>query len=428
MSRRPHPAATKILGAVALLHNFCFWGLASMFPLYATSRLEFSQAQATSAYGLVLGIALAMPALGGLVLARLRSSTAPQQRVRIAQAALLCLGCASLLLLVGSPNFIMVGGALLALGYGLFWPTVITIVGDAYKTCEPMRDDGFVVFYVVSTIGTFATQALASSVVARLDWTGFYVMLALASVLGIAVLTVATWHVASAATAGRAASTRRPLTSGDRRRVLGVLLLALFCLVFWMGCSQMGGSVVFFAQNFVDRRVLGWDVPPTMFLSVFALFVVALAPLVAAVWRRFEARGRLPSAPMKIAISIAFIAASFLLLSVAARDLAPDGSQGVSAAVLLLFYVLQAAAVAILGPVGLSMVTRWAPDGWVERLTGVWFFATGLGGLLGGYAAAASSRSPSSEYGAFAVILAVATIGLMVSRRRIERLGPHSEV
>ena len=123
MSQHPHPAATKILGAVALLHNFCFWGLASMFPLYATSRLEFSQAQATSAYGLVLGIALAMPALGGLVLARLRSSTAPQQRVRIAQAALLCLGCASLLLLVGSPNFIMVGGALLALGYGLFWPT-----------------------------------------------------------------------------------------------------------------------------------------------------------------------------------------------------------------------------------------------------------------------------------------------------------------
>jgi len=51
-----------------------------------------------------------------------------------------------------------------------------------------------------------------------------------------------------------------------------------------------------------------------------------------------------------------------------------------------------------------------------------------LGGLLGGYAAAASSRSPSSEYGAFAVILAVATMGLMVSRRRIERLGPHSEV
>ena len=428
MSRRPHPAATKILGAVALLHNFCFWGLASMFPLYATSRLEFSQAQATSAYGLVLGIALAMPALGGLVLARLRSSTAPQQRVRIAQAALLCLGCAPLLLLVGSPNFIMVGGALLALGYGLFWPTVITIVGDAYKTCEPMRDDGFVVFYVVSTIGTFAAQALAGSVVARLDWTGFYVMLALASVLGIAVLAVATWHVASAATAGRAASTRRPLTSGDRRRVLGVLLLALFCVVFWMGCSQMGGSVVFFAQNFVDRCVLGWDVPPTMFLSVFALFVVVLAPLAAAVWRRLEARGGQPSAPMKIAISIAFIAASFLLLSVAARDLAPDGSQGVSAAVLLLFYVLQAAAVAILGPVGLSMVTRWAPNGWVERLTGVWFFATGLGGLLGGYAAAASSRSPSSEYGAFAVILAVAAIGLMVSRRRIERLGPQSEV
>ncbi len=186
MSPRPHPAATKILGGVALLHNFCFWGVASMFPLYATSRLDFSQARATLSYGLMLGVALAMPALGGLVVSRLRSAAAaPQQRVRIAQAALLCLGGASLLLLVPSLNFTVVGGVLLALGYGLFWPTVVTMVSDAYKAGESStspsstRDDGFVVFYVVSTIGTFATQALAGSVVARLDWTGFYVMLAL---------------------------------------------------------------------------------------------------------------------------------------------------------------------------------------------------------------------------------------------------------
>jgi POT family proton-dependent oligopeptide transporter len=427
MSWRSHPAATKILGGVALLHNFCFWGLASMFPFYATSRLEFSQARATSSYGLMLGVALAMPALGGLVVCRF----APQQHVRIAQAALLFLGGAALLLLVPSPNFTVGGGVLLALGYGLFWPTVVTMVSDAYDAGEPStspsskRDDGFVMFYVVSTIGTFATQVLAGSVVARLDWTGFYVMLALAAVLGVVVLALATRRVAVAASANGAASKREALSPHERRRVLGVLLLALFCLVFWMGCSQMGGSVVFFAQNFVDRRVLGWEVPPTLFLSVFALFVVALAPLVAAVWHRLEDRGVPLSAPEKIAISIAFIAASFLLLSVAAQDLAPDGSQGVSAAVLLSFYVLQAVAVAILGPVGLSMVTRWAPDGWVERLTGVWFFSTGLGGLLGGYAAAAaSSRAPSIEYGAFAVVLGAACIGLFATRHRIERLGP----
>ncbi len=66
----------------------------------------------------------------------------------------------------------------------------VTIVSDAYSAGESStspsstRDGGFVIFYVVSTIGTFATQALAGSVVARLDWTGFYVMLALAAVFG----------------------------------------------------------------------------------------------------------------------------------------------------------------------------------------------------------------------------------------------------
>ena len=305
MWRRSHPAATKILDGAALLHNFCFWGVASMFPLYATSRLEYSQAQATSLYGLMLGVALAMPALGGLVVSRLRSAAAPVQRVRIAQVALVCLGSTSLLWLVPSPNFTVVGGVLLALGYGLFWPTVVTMVSDAYKAGESStspsstRDDGFVVFYVVSTIGTFATQALAGSVVARLDWTGFYVMLALVAVLGVVVLALGTQRVAAAASANRAPTKREALSPHERRRVLGVLSLALFCLVFWMDCSQMGRSVLFFAQNFVDLRVLGREVPPTLFLSAFALFVVALAPLVAAVWRQLEDRGAPQSAPKK---------------------------------------------------------------------------------------------------------------------------------
>ena len=197
---------------------------------------------------------------------------------------------------------------------------------------------------------------------ARLDWTGFYVMLALAAVSGVVVLGLPTLRVAAAASANRAASKEAALSPHERRRVLGVLLLALFCLVFWMGCSQMGGSVVFFAQNFVDRRVLDWEVPPTLFLSAFALFVVAFAPLVAAVWRRLDDRGAPQSAPTKITISVACLAVSFLLLSVAAQDLASDGSQRVSAAVLLAFYLLQAAAVAIVGLVGLSILVQTAPQ------------------------------------------------------------------
>ncbi len=214
-----------------------------MFPLYATSRLGFSQERAMSSYGLMLGLAFMMPALGGFAVSRLRSAAAPQRRVRIAQAALLCLCSGSLLFLVGSPNFTLVGAVLLTLGYGLFWPTVVTMVSDAYNVGESStstrskRDDGFVIFYMVSTMGTFATQALAGPVVVRLDWTGFYVMLALAAVLGVVVLALATRRVTAVAIAGGAANKREALSPHEKRRVLGVLLLALFCLVFYVGCG-----------------------------------------------------------------------------------------------------------------------------------------------------------------------------------------------
>ncbi len=255
MNWRSLPAATKILSGVALLHNFCFWGLASIFPLYATSRLGFSQERAMSWYGLMLGLAFAMPALGGFAVSRLRSAAAPQRRVRIAQAALLCLCSGSLLFLVGSPNFTLVGAVLLTLGYGLFWPTVVTMVSDAYNVGESStstkskRDDGFVIFYMVSTIGTFATQALAGPVVVRLDWTGFYVMLALAAVLGVVVLGLATRRVTAVAIAGGG-----PPVRGKRCRPMKSAACWGFCCLRCSAWCSMWAAVRWAVRWCFSRR------------------------------------------------------------------------------------------------------------------------------------------------------------------------------
>jgi len=203
------------------------------------------------------------------------------------------------------------------------------------------------------------------------------------------------------------------------------LILAVFSIIFWMGCSQMGSSVLFFSQNFVNRHLLGFEVPPTVFLSFFALSVVILGPVMAIFWRFLNQTEIQLSAPRKMAISLILLALSFLVISIAAMGLVLDESKGiVNPTYLFAFYFLQACAVIMMAPIGFAFVTKWAPMEWTGRLTGVWFSATGLGSFLGGYAKNAIDNvlSPLYFYEVFFLVIFCAAIGLLAMNRRIIKM------
>ncbi len=66
-SGQKHPIGMYTLSITALFQNFGFWGVVSFFPLYLTGESQYSEADATKAYGVFLGIATALPLLGGYV-------------------------------------------------------------------------------------------------------------------------------------------------------------------------------------------------------------------------------------------------------------------------------------------------------------------------------------------------------------------------
>ena len=187
----------------------------------------------------------------------------------------------------------------------------------------------------------------------------------------------------------------------------------------------MGSSVFFFAKNFVHRRIFGVEIPPTVFLSFFALSVIILGPVMAIFWRFLSQTEAQLSAPRKLAISLIFLALSYVVISMAAMGLVLDGDEGgVNSTYLFAFYFLQAGAVIIMAPIGLAFVTKWAPFEWTGRLTGVWISAGGLGSFLGGYVsiAIADVLSPLYLYGVFFVVIFCAAIGLLSINRLIVNL------
>jgi dipeptide/tripeptide permease len=79
-----------------------------------------------------------------------------------------------------------------------------------------------------------------------------------------------------------------PLTAEEWQRIVVILIISLFSIVFWMGFEQSGGTLNLFADQQVDRNVLGWEMPASVLQSVNPLFIILLAPVFTRLWNGLD--------------------------------------------------------------------------------------------------------------------------------------------
>jgi POT family proton-dependent oligopeptide transporter len=190
--------------------------------------------------------------------------------------------------------------------------------------------------------------------------------------------------------------------------VVAVFFLA--AMLFWGAFEQGGSTLALFGDRLSDNRVLGWTFPSSWYQSIGPVFVFTLAPVFAWGWPRLGAKQ--PSSPLKFALGLAFLAASFALMIPAAR-LTAVGL--VSPLWLVGLFFLQTLGELCLSPVGLSAVTRLAPAKWAGVVMGVWFLADALGNKLAGVLAGEfTAADPERLTGFFEVQTAIIAGGALV--------------
>ena len=160
--------------------------------------------------------------------------------------------------------------------------------------------------------------------------------------------------------AGIAYAARQPGDDAQRMAAIGVLFIA--AMIFWAIFEQAGTTIALFADQLTRTDILGVPFPSSWFQSINPIFVILLAPVFAALWVGLGARQ--PSPAVKFAIGLVFLSASFLLM-VPAATLAASGK--VSPLWLIGLFLLQTIGELLLSPVGLSTMTKLAP----ERMTGL---------------------------------------------------------
>jgi len=172
------------------------------------------------------------------------------------------------------------------------------------------------------------------------------------------------------------------LSGEERRRALVMLALFAASVIFWAGYYQQGGSFNLFAERYTNRHILGWDMPAGVLQAVNPLFVITFAGVFAALWIALGKRGRDPTASAKFGWALLLLGLGFLVMYFAAQRVL--AGHLVLPTWLVFTYFLHTCGELCISPVGLSYMSKLAPQRFVGQAMGVWFLSLALGGNLAG--------------------------------------------
>jgi proton-dependent oligopeptide transporter, POT family len=345
-------------------------------------------------------------------------------------------------------NSFFLGLILIVLGTGLLKPNISSIVGQLYPVGSSKRDAGFSIFYMGINLGGFIAP-IACSTVAEYDMhLGFGLaglgmvfgliqykltgkslegfgeepvvispaekasqkkLRGITSVIGIAGIVLVTIlftgivPIDAPAIAGASGTVIAivgfgylgyviafgGLQKADKNKVGVIAILFIFSAMFWSGFEQAGSTLNLFAERFTDRTIMGWEIPTGYFQSINSLFIIIFAPFFAALWVWLGRMHLEPSSPLKFTFGLLLLGLGFFVMYFATK-IAASGDLA-APSWLIITYLLHTFGELSLSPVGLSLVTKLAPNGYGGQMMGIWFLSVALGNLFAGIIAGEAS-------------------------------------
>lgn len=429
-----HPKALWMLFSAEFWERFCYYGMRAILVVYVAemfySQLEAAKAkeQASLIYGGYTALVYATGIFGGALADRYLG----YQRAILLGGSLMALGM--FLLLYPSFNMFLIGLSVLIVGNGMFKPNISTMVGQLYEPKDPRRDSGFTIFYMGINLGAFFAPLLCSTFIGAYFGAKYgFLAAGIGMIIGVIVfqsLRGMLGHVGKPKEQNAGMAPIGLVLLGSflvvpivyfllsQEKILGpILLLAMLSLtayfvyagvksgermqldryvamlilfyanvLFWALFEQAGSSLNFLAKDFCTTP-LGLHF--SVFQSFNAIFIVALAPLFAALWPWLDKFNLNPSIPRKFAIALIAVGAGFLVLVLSIQTLQPG--QKMFWGVLGLTYLIHTIAELCLSPIGLSMVTKLATKKDVGLAMGGWFLSTACANYLAGVIASIAS-------------------------------------
>lgn len=405
------PKGLTILFLTEMWDQFSFFGMRALLVLYMTKHLAMRQQDASWAYGIYAASVYLTPVLGGILTDRWLT----RRSAVITGGLIMAAGH----FMMASEQLLFPALATIAIGNGLFLPSLPSQIDSLYAPEDPRRKSAYNIYYVGINLGAFAAPLVIGTI--GETW-GFHWGFAAA---GLGMLIALVTYVAGSAhlppephRARRATAqpTERDSLSREDITQRAVLLLAIAgaVVVFRGAYEQLGNTIALWADQSIDRAITAsFTIPVTWFQSLNPLLVFLLTPTLVAHWTRLAARNQEPPSVLKMTIGAAMVASSYWMIAAASYWSEHHPGTHLGWWWLALFIVVMTAGELFILPVGLGLFGRLAPRGFTATTIATWFFAGFFGNLLAGWIGTLWGPVSHGYFFAVAGTVALAAAGLL---------------
>ena len=300
-----HPIGLTILFFTEMWERFSYYGMRALLVLYIASTIDngglgWTKAEAIYLYGWYTMLVYVMSIPGGIIADKYLG-----QKKSVLYGAIILVAGHGILAVEALWAF-YAGLSLIIFGVGMLKPNISTMVGGLYEPGDIRRDKGFTLFYIGINIGAFLSALIVGYVGEKIGWHYGFGLAGVGMLFGLVVyiwgqkyLTHVGNFIGDAKDEATLALAKKPLTRIEKDRVIVLLISFLIIIVFWGAFEQAGGLLNLYAQEKVDRSILGWEMPATWFQSFNAGFIILFGTAVAGFWATRKMKGKETSTILK---------------------------------------------------------------------------------------------------------------------------------
>ena len=400
------PRGLTILFLTNMWELFSYYGMRTLLVYYMTKQLLFAQEKASFIYGTYTAMAYFTPIIGGVIADRWLG----KRNAVILGGTIMAFGH---FVMAFEPMF-YVALATIALGNGLFLPSLPSQINDLYAADDPRRGRAYNVYYVGLNIGGFLAPLVCGTLGELYGWHYGFGAAGIGMFLGLMIYVFGRQYLPPEFP--RVALAQNPGTQanaggGQALRVWWLLLgVGIAATIFRGAYEQVGNTLPLLIDTGVDRVVAGFTIPMTWFQSLNPLLVISMTPLLLLHWRRRAEAGRDTSPALKMAIGALIVAAAYVLLAALS---AWAGDARIAWGWLVVFFVVLTLGELYILPTGLGLFARLAPPRLGATTVASWFLAVFSGSLLAGMVGTLWSKTSHAGFFLMLAGLAVAAAFLL---------------
>ena len=410
------------VGLTELGERYSYYILQALLIFFLMKKFSLTQGESNSLAGTTMGVIYISSIIGGYIADKILNNY-----LAALLGAILLMAGNFLLAFFDSHNFLYLGLAFISISTGLIKSNMSSFLSYFYfksKLSSARRDFGFNFFYISINLGSFIALSFATSMVNKYGFYATFYSCFLASILIIINLVVGYLKL-------KEYITQYQFTLESFLKLIFILTLyiggifyifanvfiaesfisitSIICLfilyksaqkkywsnvfasviyfilsiIFWSIFMQMFLSINLFIDSNVSHNLFSFDINTSQFLSVEALGILFFGGIVGWLWLFLEKKNISLLEIDKFNLSFILLALTLLFFYVAIMH--GNLHDKVPAIVFIIGFLLMSISELFLSAIGLSIITKIAPPGFVSLYMAIWLVTIGLGAKLAGY-------------------------------------------